>query len=310
MIKVKKVSELEQVSEGNKWLVEGLWLTEGIGILAAQPKTGKSWLGLDIALSVATGTPCLGKYEVKNAHKVLFFNAEDTEAIQRDRFELIKKSRGADLDLSNLNVMTAENGIRLDTVEGIESLRAVVEEFRPALMILDPFVRMHQVSESDSTAIAKILGELRKIKNDFNCGVLLVHHSTKGSKAIRGSTEFPAWGETNLFMYKDKEESVYLDIQHRAADSVNGVPLKIGKVKDGVCLHVIDNTEAAYIQEQVKTVLGLEDSIISMLSYRKPMLLDALVSTLKVERKEVLDKVYRLIKDGQIKHTNQGYIRL
>lgn len=310
MIKVKKVSELEQISESNKWLVEGLWLTEGIGILAAQPKTGKSWLGLDIALSVATGTPCLGSYEVKNAHKVLFFNAEDTEAIQRERFELIKKSRGTDLDLSNLNVMTAENGIRLDTTEGVEALRAVVAEFRPALLIMDPFVRMHQVSESDSTAIAKILGELRKIKNDFNCGVLLVHHSTKGSKAIRGSTEFPAWGETNLFMYKDKADNIFLDIQHRAADSVNGVALKIGKVKDGVCLHVLDKTEAVYVEEQAKAIISIEGNLLSLIGSRIPTNLETLVSTLKIERNEVINRIYRLIKNGQIKHTNQGYIRL
>lgn len=310
MIKVKKLSELEQISEENKWLIEGLWLTEGIGMLAAQPKTGKSWLGLDMAISVATGTPCLGKFEVKTPHKVLFFNAEDTEAIQRDRAEMVKRTRGITADVPNLNFMTTENGIRLDTAEGIQALRDVVAETRPAILIMDPFVRMHQVSESDSTAIAKILGELRKIKNDYQCGVLMVHHSTKNSKAIRGSTEFPAWGETNLFMYKDKAESIYLDIQHRAADSVNGVPLKIGKKGDGVCIYVLEQTEAAYIQQQAETVISLSDKVLKSLSNRIPVSIESLVSNLKIDRKEVSNEIYKLIKSGLIRHTNNGYLIL
>ena len=37
----------------------------------------KIWLGLDLALSVATGTPCLGKYAVPQPEPVLIYLAED-----------------------------------------------------------------------------------------------------------------------------------------------------------------------------------------------------------------------------------------
>ena len=42
-----------------------------------RPKCSKTWLGLDIALSVATGTACLGKYAVPQPGPVLVYLAED-----------------------------------------------------------------------------------------------------------------------------------------------------------------------------------------------------------------------------------------
>jgi AAA domain len=304
---IKRVEELEQTSEGTKWLVEGLWLNEGIGILAAQPKTGKSWLAMDVAVSVASGTKCLNKFTVNGAHKVLIFFAEDTESIQRERIELIKRAKGVMSDLDNLGVVVADKGLRLDLPEGVEALRALVAEHRPTLLILDPFVRLHQISESDSTAVAKVLQELRNLKNEFNTGVLLVHHATKGSKNIRGSTEFPAWGETNLFMYKDKAENVFLDIQHRAAESTNAVPLKIGELNDGTSIHVIEEHKAA-LTLVPDVVESLQSKILGAIrSYSTPRTLEQIVQRVGASQIEVRNELYQLIKGKEIQWTSKGY---
>ena len=45
------------VGDGPAWLVETLWAEEGVGIVGGAPKCCKSWLALDLALSVASGTP-------------------------------------------------------------------------------------------------------------------------------------------------------------------------------------------------------------------------------------------------------------
>src|SRR5690606_6414917 len=105
-----------------------------------------------LAISIASGKPFLNKFEVNGgAHKALVFFAEDTESIQRERIELIKKAKGIDCELDNLGVVVSDTALRLDTEEGVNALRAAVQQFRPAILILDPFIRMHQISESDST---------------------------------------------------------------------------------------------------------------------------------------------------------------
>ena len=51
-----------------RMLIAGLWRSCGaarsVGVIGGAPKCAKTWLGLDIALSVATGTACLDKYVV------------------------------------------------------------------------------------------------------------------------------------------------------------------------------------------------------------------------------------------------------
>lgn len=48
------------------WLIEGLWARLAIGLIGGAPKCCKTWLGLDMAVSVATGTKALGHFETKH----------------------------------------------------------------------------------------------------------------------------------------------------------------------------------------------------------------------------------------------------
>ena len=60
--------------------MEGLWGASSVGVIGGAPKCAKTWLGLDMALSVATGTACLGKYAVPEPGPVLVYLAEDARS--------------------------------------------------------------------------------------------------------------------------------------------------------------------------------------------------------------------------------------
>jgi len=64
VLPVVRVGEIESEPSGQRWLVEELWGASSVGVIGGAPKCAKTWLGLDMALSVATGTACLGKYTV------------------------------------------------------------------------------------------------------------------------------------------------------------------------------------------------------------------------------------------------------
>ena len=49
-----------KIFEPQPMIVEGL-ISKGLTVLGGSPKIGKSWLALDLAISVATGVPFLGK---------------------------------------------------------------------------------------------------------------------------------------------------------------------------------------------------------------------------------------------------------
>ena len=59
-----RISDLPHDQQAQRWLVEQLWSDSSVGVIGGAPKCSKTWLGLDLALSVATGTACLGTFAV------------------------------------------------------------------------------------------------------------------------------------------------------------------------------------------------------------------------------------------------------
>jgi RecA-family ATPase len=82
---VVRVSQIAEDETAERWLVEELWCARAVGVIGGAPKCAKTWLGLDMALSVATGTPCLGEYAVPEPGPVLIYLAEDALPVVRER---------------------------------------------------------------------------------------------------------------------------------------------------------------------------------------------------------------------------------
>ena len=53
LLPTARVGELDEVDGPTPWLVRSLWSEQAVGFLAGTPKSCKSWLGLDIAISRA-----------------------------------------------------------------------------------------------------------------------------------------------------------------------------------------------------------------------------------------------------------------
>src|SRR5271168_1190558 len=104
---VVRVGDIQNQENAQRWLVEGLWGASSVGVIGGAPKCAKTWLGLDMALSVATGTPCLGKYAVSEPGPVLVYLAEDALLVVRERVEGMARQRGLDLDQVEIYVITA-----------------------------------------------------------------------------------------------------------------------------------------------------------------------------------------------------------
>jgi RecA-family ATPase len=90
--------ELSRVQAEAKWMIEGLWLDRAVGIIGAQPKCGKSFLALDIAVAVASGARCLRHYPVLNTGPVILYAAEDALCEVRNRLEGICRAAGVTLE--------------------------------------------------------------------------------------------------------------------------------------------------------------------------------------------------------------------
>src|SRR4029077_6340462 len=133
---VVRVGEIKGEESSQRWLVEGLWGARSVGVIGGAPKCAKTWLGLDMALSVATGTACLGKYAVPEPGSVLVYLAEDALVVVRERIEGMAWHRGLDLNQVEVHVITAPV-LRLDQERDRTQLSEPTRRLRPTLLILD-----------------------------------------------------------------------------------------------------------------------------------------------------------------------------
>ena len=150
-------------------------------------------------------------------------------------------SRLADLDVQ---VITAPS-LRLDLEADRSSLAETVATLKPRLLVLDPFVRLHRIDENASGEVAPLLAYLRELQRLHAVAVIIVHHAKKGGahvragQALRGSSEFHAWGDSNLYLRRQAEDLI-LSVEHRAASSIPPVSLELAQRGDALALEVID----------------------------------------------------------------------
>jgi RecA-family ATPase len=143
---VQPAHALPERPEDRRWLIEGLWGDQAVGIVGGEPKCGKSFLALDMAVAVAAGVPCLRRFPVPRPGRVLLFPAEDPLPDVRARLAGIGRAAGVALADLDVQVITAPS-LRLDLAADQERLAATVAALGPVLLILDPFVRLHRRDE-------------------------------------------------------------------------------------------------------------------------------------------------------------------
>ena len=308
MLPVQHASQLAARPPDRHWLVEQLWADEAVGILGGEPKCGKSFLALQIGVAVASGAPCLGRFTVPRPGRVLVFPAEDALHIVRHRLDTLCST--ADLELADIDiqVITAPR-LRLDLDADRQALAETVAHHRPKLLVLDPFVRLHRVDENASQQIAPLLAFLRELQRRYNLAVLVVHHARKGAansragQALRGSSEFHAWGDSNLYLRR-KGETTTLTVEHRAAPSIPNLALRLAACNNRVALEIIDGPEHVSPpppqspQQRVENVLAEASTPLSIKDLRQACRI----------RTSTLCHVVAVLADaGRITKTEAGY---
>ena len=242
---VQRASQLSSAGPQTQWLVQALWTEQAVGILGGEPKCCKSFLALDVAVSVASGTPCLRQFPVRRAGAVLLFPAEDSLAVVRQRLQGIAAAAQVPFDSLPVHVITAP-ALRLDTPADTLRLAQTIEGLRPVLLILDPLIRLHRLDENDASQIAGLLSYLRQLQRQFALAVMLVHHARKDSQAsrpgqaLRGSSELHGWGDSNLYLRR-RGSQLTLSTEHRAAPGREHIPLQLTQNGSALALSVLES---------------------------------------------------------------------
>ncbi len=296
-----------------RWLVESLWAERAVGILGGEPKCGKSLLALDLAVSVASGTPCLRRFPVDKRGRVLLYAAEDSLPIVRERLDGIAAAAGIGLGSLDLFVITAPS-LRLDTDTDRGRLEETVRIARPRLLVLDPFVRLHSIDENVAGEVAPLLGYLRRLERTYETAVLLVHHVRKGAaklrggQALRGSSELHAWGDSNLYLRR-RGDSLRLSVEHRAAAAFDDLSLGFPSAGRPLALEIVDEPAAQPQSQNAEPMTATPHQRVydALAAASEPLALAELRNACRIRTSTLCSILTALTAEGTISKTNSGY---
>ncbi len=202
----KTASQIDISEQPNPWLIDRLLIANGIVLIAGLPKTHKSWLIADFALSVASGKQSLGLYQTHLTGAVLMVQGEDTAELIAQRLSDIRESRHASKCTLDSISLLAEPEFRLDNEHHFDLLEQQVRKLKPKLLTLDPLARLIDRPDTSRAALKPILSKLRAFQKRHNLTLVICTHLTKSSKgdlaSISGSGDLRSFYDQAIIMTK------------------------------------------------------------------------------------------------------------
>ena len=164
-----------------EWLVDDMLPLVGLSIMSARPKVGKSTLARCLAVSVLQGRKWLDREVMQGG--VLYVSMEETESKLSVYFENLGLKVDDDLHL--------HAGPSPD--EGIAALTKHIENYKPAIVIVDPVIDLLKVTDiNEYASVSRALAPFLKIAWSSKTHVCLIHHNNKNGgsqgREILGST--------------------------------------------------------------------------------------------------------------------------
>ena len=182
---------------------------QGLIILASPPKYGKSWLMLDLCLSVATGKDFLG--HKTNAGQCLYLALEDSQRRLKDRMEKVLNGEDAPTNFDYaVNAESIESGL----INQLESY--IAEKKDTKLIVIDTLQKVRGHITKNDTLYSndyKEIGYLKKFADKHNIALILVHHLRKMSdnadvfNQISGTNGISGAADTMIVMSKEKRSN-------------------------------------------------------------------------------------------------------
>jgi len=305
--------ELAIQTDDERWLIRSVWGLSAVGMIAGSAKSYKTWTGLELAFSVATGLPFLGKFPVEQRGRALVYLAEDALPLVRGRIESLCVHRKFDIRALDLFVITVPE-LRLDLAGHQEKLRQTVAHLKPRLLLLDPLVRLHRLDENNATEMSGLLGYLRALQRELDVAIVLAHHVSKRARpqqgqAMRGTSDLHAWTDCAAYLAWQNKQ-LHLTLEHRAAKPPPPIVIDLvsGPEGDAAHLEVLEEGVVRSGDESTPT-LSLATKLYRLIwNSAKPISRTELRGLLKVNNEKLGALLANLEHHGRIRRTPQGWV--
>ena len=216
-------NEYFKKKQSQKWLIKN-WIPErGIGMLYGDSATGKTFIALDLMLSISTGqTKWFGSRIDDERRSVVYLCGEGADGNAQRIGAWIKAKNNEAEDTGSFYVI--EDEFNLDNPLNAETLiRAIKAKVHtdPSFIVIDTLNCYFSGNENDATSARLFNFSCKKLSKEFDAFVLIIHHTGKNRDykgEARGSSAFFGAMDTSIIA------SIVRD---------NIISIKVNKQKNG-----------------------------------------------------------------------------
>lgn len=237
---------------------KGVLPVKGKLIIGGSPKTGKSYLVINMAVDLALGLPLFNAYyrkeqpvfPVYKPNRVLYIENEIGEFGLQDRLRSITDN--CDMSGCELFIKSRDMNMRMDTEDGRKCIESEIAQVRPDVTILDPLAKFHLSDENSAQHMGAIMRVGDHWVEDYGTALIYIHHTghsnpqypRRGGDKLRGSTAIFADADSIVLVDREsaancKEPILTLNFELRRGEPLD--PVHVKRLKSGRVIYQGEN---------------------------------------------------------------------
>lgn len=200
------------------FLVTSILARGHLAVLGGRPKSGKSWLALQLARAVDLGEMFLG--QTTQQARVLYIALEDGERRVYQRSQVLKWQPKAAAVLFDIARFDGDGTVG----PGVAQVAHLANNYD--LVIVDTLIATlsGRANENDNAAMGAIVNELARVAHETDTAILLVHHTGKGAAEnvfdlLRGASAIRGGYDVGMILERKQDErEAVLHMESRDVD--------------------------------------------------------------------------------------------
>ena len=248
------------------FLIEGIMEEKSFGMLYGLPGCLKTFLALDMALSLAHGLPFLGKFNVPKEVPIAYITPEGTAGLKR-RLKSWMESNGVD---QLRNTYVNRHAFRLNDEAEAEAVitKVAAAKIKPKVVFIDTLARNFSGDENSTKDMSLFVNNVMEISDRLGLAVVVVHHSGKDTaKGARGSIALLGAVDLAIEMVKPNRDDLTATVRcQKQKDSEEFPAFNVTGTKVGPSLSLayggtakaaIDAASEQVTTEEIRPVLAV-----------------------------------------------------
>lgn len=178
----------------HEWLIRGIMVANQPAIVGGPKKSLKTSLMIDLAISLGSGSPFLGNFDVPRHFRVAVMSGESGQATLQSTARRVCRTKG--VALRNCDVLWGFRLPRLSHNVDLQALGAAIVEKKIEVVVIDPLYlcllsgNAAGVQAGNLYDMGPLLLRIAQTCLDAGATPILVHHTTKSSRFQAGRETF------------------------------------------------------------------------------------------------------------------------